>query len=135
MQTQTPVHPVGFLLKAFVAWYTLDFSKRIVSTGKDGLRFVAAVVPFLFLCKTFFSPWKQIRDEAPKKGFNLERVAEGFTLNTTARVIGMIFRTAAMIIGVVLALAVVAITIAALAVWVVLPVFFSGVILLAAIIL
>ena len=134
MHTQTPVHPVGFLLKAFVAWYTLDLSKKIARTGLSGLTVVSAMVPFVFLCKTYVSPWKQIRDTTPKRGFNLERIAEAFTLSVTARVIGMLFRTVAMVTGVVLAVVVIALTVVAFGVWVVLPVFFSGVLILAAII-
>lgn len=134
MHTQTPVHPVGFLLKAFVAWYTLDLSRNIVKAGRGGLAVVAAMVPFVFLGKTLLSPWKQIRDTAPKRGLNIERFAEALTLNVTARVIGMIVRIIAMLAGAVLAVAVVAATLSVLAVWVVLPVFFSGVLILAAII-
>lgn len=135
MHTQTPTHPAGILLKAFVAWYTVEFSRRIVLAGRDSLTVVGRMIPVLFLLRTFVSPWKQIRDTTPRKGFNLEAVLEALTLNLTARTIGMIFRTLALFLGVCAAGAVVLVTVSALIAWAVLPVVLLGFLVIAAIIL
>ncbi len=121
MQTQTPTHPAGIVLRAFVAWYTLKLSRRIVGSGRDGLTVVARAVPFLFLLRTLITPWKQIRNTAQRKGFNVEAWAGAVSLNATARVIGMVLRTALICLGIFLAAIVIVCLAAAMLIWTALP--------------
>jgi len=97
---------------------------RILKRAWEYIRTTAEVFSFWFLLRTFFKPWKSIKDKYPKKGFNLTLFAEAFTLNCTSRVIGMIFRTVALVIGILMELIVIAVCIAVFLVWVLFPLLF-----------
>ena len=87
---------IGLLLH----WYIVDMPRNIVRSYARYAAAFAEVFAFIFLIRTLFSPWKNIVDAYPKKGFNLERIAETLTLNVTARVIGFVIRVFAMIAGI-----------------------------------
>ncbi len=117
-----PVTPVTLLL-AFARWYILEMPIRIVRYALDELRALFDVFSFVFLLRTLVSPWKNITDAYPAKGFNINRILETFTLNVTARAIGFVIRLATILIGSVLELLCVIAFIAWLLLWVAFPLF------------
>ena len=83
----------------FLRW---SWVKRPAHIARVYTRYVSAfgsMFSLVFLIRTFAAPWKSIKDEYPRKGFNLNVILETLTLNITARVIGMVVRTGAMITG------------------------------------
>jgi len=95
-------HPIVFVSIAFqdfLKWYFLEKPLRIVKTYWEYFAAFNEVFSFGFLLRTLFSPWKQITDKYPARGFNLGQIAQTFTLNVTTRVIGCIFRIVAFIFG------------------------------------
>jgi len=48
-----------------------------------------------------FSPWRQIADTYPSKGFNLSAMSQSFTLNMVSRTIGFLFRFITLVFGIV----------------------------------
>ncbi len=80
------------------------------------------VFSFTFLLKTLFAPWKKISDDYPDKGLNVRAITETFFLNLTARGIGLIVRMGTMVVGIVVQLAVAALFLSYLLVWIFFPV-------------
>lgn len=88
------------LLLQFLSWYILHRPSAILRTWGRYASAFGESFSFIFLLKTFLAPYKNIKDEYPRRGFNLENILQTLTLNITARVIGMIFRTVAIVIGI-----------------------------------
>lgn len=88
-------------LHMFLTWYAIERPKAI---AHQYCRYASAFgesFSLIFLLKTLIAPYKNIKDEYPRRGFNLEAILQTLTLNITARVIGMIFRTVAIVFGIV----------------------------------
>lgn len=92
----------------FIHWYLVRRPAEIFRAYTEYAQAFGALFSFIFLLKTLLAPWKSIRDEYPTKGFNLQEILQTFTLNVTARVIGLIFRVCAMIAGLLLQVALLA---------------------------
>ena len=91
----------GELLTAFMRWY---FKERPLEVLRGYFSYADAfneLFSFAFLLKTLVSPWKNIRDEYPTKGLNIEAMMQTFFLNLTARGIGLVIRIIAMLTGIV----------------------------------
>jgi len=80
----------------------------------------------IYLIKTFVAPWKSIQDAYPSKGLNVSAILETWTLNMTARVIGMVVRTCAMIAGLLLQLILIFCFTVYVILWVIFPLLFIG---------
>lgn len=61
---------------------------------KSGLRQINRVFAVSILCKTWFSPWKQITSTTPHQTF-FQRLAD----NTISRLIGFVIRTAILVVA------------------------------------
>lgn len=102
---------------AFLHLYCVAMPLRIVRGYRAYALAFLEVFAFVFLLKTLFAPWKHITDPYPKKGFNLAKIAETFTLNCTARCIGFVIRFATIAIGIVVECACLVAAMAVLAGW------------------
>jgi hypothetical protein len=58
------------------------------------------VFSLLFLLRTLLSPWKSIRGEYPDNYMALGKVIQAFTLNMTARGVGLVVRLLAIVLGI-----------------------------------
>ena len=112
---------ISRVLAEFLLWYFLEMPLMILKVGKNYISTFNEIFSFIFLIRTFISPWKSITDKYPEKGFNISIIAQAFTLNMTSRVIGIIFRSIAFLIGVIVELTVLAIFISVFTVWVFFP--------------
>ncbi len=88
------------LLPLFLRWYWVERPAALTKGYMRYARALGSVFSFIYLIKTFFAPWKSIRDVYPRRGFNMQQILETLTLNLTARVIGAIVRFCALIGGV-----------------------------------
>ena len=122
MQTNT-LRISGSLLTSFVRWYALDMPRRIVRCYCAYASAFIQATGFLFLLRTLFSPWKNIVDRYPARGLNINMILQTFTLNCTARVIGCIIRLFALAMGIAVHIALFAIGVAVLALWILYPLF------------
>lgn len=84
----------------FVRWYLAELPVGIVKGYGAYAYALSEAFSILFLLRTLFSPWKNIVDAYPKKGFNLERILETLALNMTARAIGAVIRLTVIFAGV-----------------------------------
>jgi hypothetical protein len=89
----------GHVLRLVLPWYFVRHPKRIVHLYQAYASAFAEVFSFVFLLKTLFAPWKNIKDAYPKKGFNLQAILESWSLNLTTRAIGMVIRICTMFMG------------------------------------
>ena len=85
--------------KLFLRWYFRDRPRELVHAYRAYAAAFAEVFAFVFLFKTLLSPWKNITDRYPSKGFNLGAILETLTLNITTRAIGSVVRILSMIAG------------------------------------
>lgn len=120
-------HPLVFFsiaFRDFLKWYFLEKPVRILKTYWEYCKAFNEVFSFGFLLRTLFSPWKQITDKYPSKGFDIGQIAQTFTLNVTTRVIGFIFRIFAFAFGLLMHLVLLAGFVAFFSAWLLFPVLF-----------
>ena len=95
-------HPLifcGITIPEFIRWYFIGEPKRIVLKYIEYFRAFWEIFSPIFLLRTLFSPWKQIKDSYPQSILHFGPWMEALTLNITTRVIGFIFRIVAFVIG------------------------------------
>lgn len=59
----------------------------------------AEIFSFVFLLRTLFAPWKNIKDAYPNRGLQLSRILETLTFNIVTRTIGAVIRLGTIVIG------------------------------------
>ena len=95
-------HPLiftGITLPEFVRWYFWEQPSRILRVYFAYLRAFVEIFSFIFLVRTLISPWRQITDPYPARGFNLSQFSQTLTLNIVSRTIGLIFRSVTLFFG------------------------------------
>jgi hypothetical protein len=110
----------------FVRWYLAEVPVGIVRGYVAYAYALSEAFSILFLLRTLFSPWKNIVDAYPTKGFNLERILETLALNMTARGIGAVIRITVILAGIAMQVACLAVTAALLVLWLFFPVLSVG---------
>jgi hypothetical protein len=96
-------HPLiftGITVPEFLRWYFWEMPSKIMRTFFDYLRAFIEIFSFIFLVRTLFSPWRQIKDKYPERGINIAAISEAFTLNMVSRTIGFLFRIVTLFIGI-----------------------------------
>ena len=89
----------GITLPEFVRWYFWEQPSRILRVYFAYLRAFVEIFSFIFLVRTLISPWRQITDPYPARGFNLSQFSQTLTLNIVSRTIGLIFRSVTLFFG------------------------------------
>lgn len=95
-------HPLifsGITVPEFIRWYFWLQPRAILRAYFEYLRALVEIFSFLFLIRTLFSPWKQIADPYPERGFSFSRFSQTLTLNLVSRTIGFIFRMTTLAFG------------------------------------
>ena len=108
-------------IRQFIPWYFFMVPGAIVQTYVRYARALAQVFSFVFLFKTLFSPWKNILDQYPAKGFDLSLIAQAFFLNLTTRSIGAVIRFATIVSGIVVQVVALGVFVTCMAFWFTLP--------------
>lgn len=88
-------------LSAFFGYLKWHYGRALITT----FSFWRNILVFLFnffsiksLSSNFFTPWKRLADNYPKR-FNLQIYFGNFVINTLMRIVGVILRTIILIIG------------------------------------
>lgn len=82
----------------FLNWYYLERIKKILKAWKNLLRFNIEFFSIPLLAKTFFSYWRNYREDYGR-GFDIKRYFSVFTFNAISRIIGAFVRGIIISIG------------------------------------
>jgi len=95
-------HPLlftGITVPEFLRWYFWEQPIHIIRTYRVYFRAFMEIFSFGFLMRTLFSPWKQIRNTTPIRGFNISAMSQALTLSVLSRTIGFFLRSVTVIFG------------------------------------
>jgi len=109
------------LLAEFLPWYFLHVPKVIIRTYVGYVRAFAKIFSILFLLRTLISPWKSIADRYPENMLQLLQVFKVWTLNCTARGVGLVIRTATILVALIIQVLLLAVFVTVLCIWVAFP--------------
>jgi hypothetical protein len=112
------------LVTIFLKWYFLEMPLKIIKLLYKYITVISKIYSFVFLLKTFFSPWKNQSYAYPDKGFDINRILEIWTSNMVARVVGAFVRLFTIITGIIVLSITSIIGTIVLLVWVTYPVLF-----------
>lgn len=111
-------------VRLLLPWYFLGRPQNIVQRYIAYAEVCAEMFSFIFLLRTLFAPWKNIRDDYPVRGFQLGKILETLTFNVVTRVIGALIRLSAIVIGLCIQLLLFVGFAIYLVVWVTFPILF-----------
>ena len=120
-------HPLvftGITVPEFLLWYFWEQPRDIMRSYIAYCRAFFEIFSFVFLLRTLFAPWKQIRSAYPHRGFNLGAISQALTLNILSRTIGFFLRLITLIGGVVFMMLLTAVFTVFFMLWVTFPVLF-----------
>jgi len=120
-------HPLiftGITVPEFLRWYFWEQPSTIMRRFFDYLRAFIEIFSFIFLVRTLFSPWRQIKDKYPDRGINIAAISEAFTLNMVSRTIGFLFRIVTLFIGIAFIITLTVVFAAFYLAWLVFPLLF-----------
>lgn len=112
------------LVTIFFKWYFFEMPRQIIKLTYQYTNVISKIYSFVFLLKTFFSPWKNQSYAYPDKGFDINRILEIWTSNMIARLVGAFVRFFTIIIGILLLIIINIIGLVVLFIWVTYPVLF-----------
>jgi len=112
------------LITIFIKWYFFEMPIKIIKQLYKYLVVITKIYSFIFLLKTFFSPWKNQSYAYPNKGFDINKIIEIWTSNMVARVVGAFVRFFTILTGIVVLLIVIALGLLILFLWLTYPVLF-----------
>lgn len=91
--------PTTFFFFDYIYWHYGRGYADIKNVWLNILWFLVHFFSFEILLRTFFSPFKRIRDEEYRGGFDPGAYFASLVVNTTMRFVGMIFRSSILIFG------------------------------------
>ena len=91
----------ALVFTSYLPWYFFYHPKKIIKTYAAYVHAFLEIISIWFLLRTLLSPWKSIVDEYPKNLMAIGEIAQTFTLNTTTRIIGLIFRLVALVFSII----------------------------------
>ncbi|MEX0596879.1 MAG: hypothetical protein WD512_10300 [Candidatus Paceibacterota bacterium] len=112
------------LVTIFIKWYFFEIPAKILKQLYKYLIAISKIYSFLFLLKTFFSPWKNQAYSYPAKGFDINKMLEVLTSNMVSRLVGAFVRLFTILTGIFVLILTVIVSIIALFIWVTYPVLF-----------
>lgn len=112
------------LITIFIKWYFFEMPIKIIKQLYKYLIVITKIYSFIFLLKTFFSPWKNQSYAYPNKGFDINKIIEIRISNMVARVVGAFVRFFTILTGIVVLLIVIALGLLILFLWLVYPILF-----------
>jgi len=112
------------LIIIFIKWYFFEIPMKIIKQLYKYIMVISKIYSFVFLLKTFFSPWKNQSYAYPAKGFDINRILEVWTSNMVARMSGAFIRFITILIGLITIIITTFFGLLTLFVWVTYPVIF-----------
>jgi hypothetical protein len=112
------------LVTIFLKWYFFEMPFEIIKILYKYITVISKIYSFLFLIKTFFSPWKNQSYAYPDKGFNINLILKVWTSNIISRIVGAFVRFFTILMGVITTIIATAIGLIVLFIWVTYPVLF-----------
>jgi len=114
----------------FWRWYYTKGVKNVLLTWKNFILFSMEYFSIPLLFKTLFSPWKRDITKKPR-GFDLKKTVEYITFNTISRAIGFFMRFFTILVGILFFVLVIFIGAIVFVLWLVLPLIFIGLLIIA----
>ncbi len=114
----------ALLMRVALPWYFLEYPRAMVGKYLTYARVFGEVFSFVFLLRTLLSPWKNIHDSYPTRGFNLNLILQTLTFNVITRGIGAIVRLGAIVMGLFVQVALFVGFAAYIAIWMLFPIVF-----------
>lgn len=111
------------LFAEFLPWYFLHVPRVIFRMYVGYARAFATIFSILFLLRTLVSPWKSIADQYPASMLQLGTVFKVWTLNCTARGVGLVVRTITIIAGLILQVLLLIAFVTVMSIWIGFPLF------------
>ncbi len=121
MEHSTRTSWAGITLKVFLPWYFVEMPMKIICGYWTYTRTIAQIFSFTFLIRTLWYPWKNIRDGYTRNLFDFGSIAQSFVLNSTARIIGFLFRSVTIAMGLAFEALCLAIFVVILFLWITFP--------------
>ena len=112
--------PYFLIIPSYLAWHYGEAYRDIIRLWTNFLWFFGNFFSLTLLIKTFFAPWKRIKEGRGAR-FSLENIAEAVVTNTVMRLVGALMRSAVILAGSIAVLAVFWLGILLIAVWTLLP--------------
>ena len=112
--------PYFLIIPNYLAWHYGEAYRDIIRLWTNFLWFFGNFFSLTLLIKTFFAPWKRIKEGRGAR-FSLENIAEAVVTNTVMRLVGALMRSAVILAGSIAVLAVFWLGILLIAVWTLLP--------------
>lgn len=112
------------LITIFIKWYFFEIPIKIVNLVYQYSITIIKIYSFVFLLKTFFSPWKNQSYAYPDKGFDINRILEVWTSNMVSRIVGAFVRFFTILIGFITLLITIIIGSFCLFIWITYPILF-----------
>jgi len=119
------------ILWAYAKWHYGTGVRELVSVAGNFLWFVGNFFSFRLLARTLFAPWKRM-GETYGEGFDFERIAGSFIVNSLMRAVGFATRAVVLVVGLASYLAMLAFCLALFLIWLLAPIFLMGSLLLSA---
>jgi hypothetical protein len=117
------------LIGIFIKWYWIEMPYRIIRKIMQYIVVFGNIFSFIFLIKTFFSPWKNQLYAYPNKGFDLKHIFEVWTSNMISRIVGAFVRGFTIILGIIIVIIAAFVGAIGLIIWVLYPVLFIFIII------
>ena len=89
---------ITLIILGYLKWHYSKAIYSLTNIWKNFLFFIFEYFSINLLFKNFFSPWKRMTNNYPKK-FSAKKYFYTFTANLIVRVVGMIMRLCLIIIG------------------------------------
>ena len=112
--------PYFLIIPNYLAWHYGEAYRDIIRLWTNFLWFFGNFFSLTLLIKTFFAPWKRIKEGRGAR-FSLKNIAEAVVTNTVMRLVGALMRSAVILVGSIAVLAVFWLGILLIAVWTLLP--------------
>ncbi len=90
---------MGFVLY-YIKWHYTDAFIDLIGIIRNFLFFFYNLFSIKILFKTLFSPFHRMTEVYDKRGFNLEKLAEAFIVNSLMRAVGALLRIMLIITGI-----------------------------------
>lgn len=82
-----------------VKWYFFEMPLAILQNTFEYMKSFSFIFSFIFLLKTFVSPWKNQLYAYPSKGLDIQKILEAFVSNVISRLVGMTMRFVVIVVG------------------------------------
>lgn len=105
---------------AYLKWHYADGFREVFAVFGNFLWFVSHFFSFKLLIRTLFKPWKRM-GESYGDGFELDKIASAFIVNTLMRVVGLVTRLIVLGVGFIAYIAILIFAMAIILIWLVLP--------------